>query len=120
MTMTVDGDERLAATSRAAAADLADMDTANRAVGEVVRARAASNAPKVSGALASSLRADSTAVDVVVYSTLAYAAPINFGWPARGIASQPFITNALNDAQAMVEAQYAAKVGKDISQVRGK
>jgi hypothetical protein len=117
--MTVEGDERLAMTARAAARDLADMDTANRAVGEVVRARAASKAPKVTGRLAGSVRADATASEVVVYSDLAYAPPINYGWPAHNIAAQPFMSDALNEATNLIVDRYANEVADDVRQVKG-
>ena len=117
--ISIEGDERLAATTRAAAHDLADMDTSNRAVGEVVRARAASAAPKVTGALAGSVRADVTANGVDVASDLVYAPVINNGWAAHNIVAQPFMTNALADATSLVLAKYTDEIGDDMRQVKG-
>lgn len=117
--VTVDGADRLAITMRAAAADLADMSTSNRAVGEVVRARAASAAPKVSGRLAGSVRAYPARGEVEIASALVYAPPINYGWPARNIVAQPFMVNAVNDSRAAVVARYASDVGSTIKHIRG-
>ena len=117
--VSVDGDERLVATTRAAAHDLAELDTSNRAVGEVVRARAASNAPKVTGRLAGSVRADVVANGVEIASDLVYAPVINNGWPAHNIVAQPFMTNALSEATSLVLAKYTDEIGDDMRQVKG-
>jgi len=116
----VEGSERLAATCRDAGDELADMEAANRTVGELVRGRAATDAPKVSGRLAGSLRVSSvTKSEVVVASDLVYAAPINFGWPARNISAQPFMSNALNESEKFVLQTYEARVGAAVSGVKG-
>lgn len=119
-TTEVVGAERLAMTMRAAAADLADMSTSNRAVGEVVRARAASNAPKRTGRLAGSVQVVGVdAGEVVVGSGLVYAPPIHYGWARHNIVAQPFMTNAISDARTTVVARYASDVATPITHIRG-
>lgn len=117
--VTVVGADRLAMTMRAAAHDLADMSTSNRAVGEVVRARAASLAPKVTGRLAGSVRPSYDGGEVVIASGLVYAPPINYGWPAHNIVAQPFMVNAVEDSRTAVVARYSSDVGQAIKQIKG-
>lgn len=118
--VSVEGDERLASTCRHAADELGDMDTANRAVGELVRARAAGNAPRVSGRLAGSVRVASvSALDVVIASDLVYAPVINFGWPAHNIVAQPFMTNAMSETQNAAVDLYAARVNGITRDIKG-
>lgn len=117
--ITVEGDERLRATMSHAADDLADMATVGRSAGEVVRARAASNAPKVTGRLAASVRASSTASEVVVASSIAYAARVNYGMPSVSQPAQPFMSDALRDTESAVIAMYSRRVDGAISHIRG-
>lgn len=117
--VSVDGDEDLARTTRAAADDLADMDSANRAIGELVRARAASAAPKLTGALAGSVRASATATEIEVVSDLVYAPVINNGWPGHNISAQPFMTSALNAATATIVDRYADETSQAVSHIHG-
>lgn len=118
--LTVEGDERLAATARHAADELRDMDTANRAVGEIVRARAASDAPRVSGRLAGSVVVASvSSTEVVIAATEVYAPPINYGWSARNIVAQPFMTNALNETQSAAIDIYGRRVNDAVSHIKG-
>ena len=58
---------------------------------------AARHAPKKSGRLAGSLRgnrAQSKAVITAGRSSIRHAGPINYGWPARGIAPSGFMQKA--------------------------
>lgn len=117
--ITVEGERELVATLHRAAADLADMGTTNRGVGEVLRARAASNAPKVTGRLAGSVRVKVTATETVVASALVYARRVNYGMPSVGQPAQPFMTDALGDTQREIVARYERAIGAAISHVRG-
>jgi len=116
---TVEGDAALKATTRHAADEIGDLDSTGRAAGEVVRARAASAAPKVSGRLAGSVRVVASAQEVVVASDLVYAPRINFGWPAGGLAAQPFLTDALADTERAITDQYERRVNAIVGGIRG-
>lgn len=117
--MTVEGDERLRATMHAAADDIGDMSSTGRAVGELVRVRAATTAPKLTGALASSVRASETSGEVEIASDLVYAARVNFGAPSVGQAAQPFMTDALADTENLITEAYERDVARAVSQVKG-
>jgi HK97 gp10 family phage protein len=117
--VTVEGDTMLAATLHRAAAELADLSATGRGAGELVRARAASNAPKRTGRLAGSVRASASRSEVVVASGTVYAARVNYGMPSVGQPAQPFLTNALGDTQKEVVARYERAVNAAVSHVRG-
>jgi phage gpG-like protein len=117
--ITVEGDERLTATLHHAADDLADMSSVGGSAGEVVRARAASNAPKVTGRLAGSVRASATSSEVVVASTLVYAGRVQYGMPSVSQPAQPFMSDALRETERAVVDLYARRCDHAMSQVQG-
>jgi len=117
--VTVVGDKRLAATMANATRMLADMSSAHKEAGEVVRARAASNAPKRTGRLAASVTASASAGEVVVASALPYARRVNYGAPSVGQAAQPFMTNALADTQSATLTKYNRRCQVAMAQVKG-
>jgi phage gpG-like protein len=119
-TITVDGDERLAATAREAADDLGDMTTTNRGVAEIAKARAAGNAPRITGRLAGSVRVASvTALEVVIAADAEYSAFVNYGVPSRGQVAQPFMTDALRDTQTEIVHAYASRVDSITHDIKG-
>lgn len=77
--------------------DVDDLKDAFSKIAARGAALAAGYAPKASGRLAGSVRgnrAQSKAVVTVGRSTIPYAGPINYGWPARGIAASGFMQKA--------------------------
>jgi HK97 gp10 family phage protein len=117
-TMTVEGDERLAATARKAADDLDDMTTTNRGVAETVRARAASGAPKVTGALAGSVVVSAVGkLDIEIAATAEYANVVEYGH--QGVPAKPFMANALRDSQALIVGAYERDVADTVDNVKG-
>lgn len=115
----VTGDKMLAATLHNAARQLVNMTSTHAQAGEVVRARAASNAPKRSGRLAGSVRASASSDEVEVSSSVVYARRVNYGMPSVGQAAQPFMTNALRDTEREVVGRYAKATGQAVAQVKG-
>ena len=101
-TVRILGLDRLVRTLRKAGADLDDMKTANRKAGEIVADAARARAPRRSGKLAGSIRPARQAKRARVSgggARLPYAGPIHWGWPSRGIAAQPFISEAATDTE---------------------
>lgn len=77
--------------------DVDDLKDAFGAIAKEAAERAARHAPKVSGRLAGGIRgnrAQSKAVVIAGRSSIPYAGPINYGWPARNIAANPFMQRA--------------------------
>jgi HK97 gp10 family phage protein len=87
--------------------------------GRVVQLRASSNAPKVSGTLAASIRADASDTEIVVGSDLVYAGVQEFGWAGHNIAAQPFLRPALEDSTNEVAPLFRRDVEKALSHVQG-
>jgi hypothetical protein len=92
-----------------------DLRTAHRNAAETVEREAESLVPRLTGALADSIR---TSVRKTGSSVLAgrgtvvpYAGPIHFGWRARNIEPQPFLYDALDKRRAEVAEAYAKDVG---------
>jgi HK97 gp10 family phage protein len=72
-------------------------------------------APVRSGALARSLRATATRTGGRVRaggSTVPYAGPIHFGWPARRIKPQPFVYEALDPRRDEVIDVYVKRLNE--------
>lgn len=87
----------------AAGADAQDMRDLMHDLGNIVVQAAAP--PSVSGRLAGTIRAGRGKTKAVVRAGGArapYAGVIHYGWPARGIAAQPFLTDALRAKRSEV------------------
>lgn len=101
----VDGADRVARGLRNAAGDLGDLgdpaaDAADRA--------AARLAPVLSGRLRTSITSTAAGPIGRVHVGAVYAAPIHYGWPARGIRPQPYADDDLLTVPAV--AAVAARV----------
>lgn len=117
ITADVEGLATFHATTRAAVKGLEDMD--GNEAGRVVQLRASAAAPKLSGALAGSIRVESSGSEVSILSGLIYAPVQEFGWPGHGIAAQPYMRPALLDSRSAVEAVYAREVSNEVGSIRG-
>lgn len=116
----VEGARQLRSTLRAAGADLDDLKRAHAAASELV-ARAA-RAPVRSGRLQSTIRAGQTRTAAIVragYKSVPYAGPIHWGWPARNIAANPFLTEAAQSTEPQWITQYEQDVERILDQVQG-
>lgn len=116
--ITVEGDETLRRTLRAAQSDIADLDQGPSA--RLVLGRAQARTPKVSGRLARSLVAkDIGQGRAVVQSDLIYAPVIHYGWPAHNITPQPFLVSALEDSATLIQAEDLRQVNQALAKVKG-
>lgn len=95
--------------------DLAELPEADAKAAQLIAAQAASRAPRRSGRLAASGRASRGSVTF----TAAYAAPIHYGWPARGIPARPYALDAAEATRPAWEAAYQAEVDKQLGRVSG-
>ncbi|SDQ11136.1 HK97 gp10 family phage protein [Microbacterium sp. cf332] len=94
-----------------AGADAQDMKTLMHSIGSIVVD--AADAPARSGALAGTIRAGRGKTKAVVRAGGArtpYAGVIHYGWPARGISPQPFLTEALQANRSAVFAALEAGI----------
>jgi phage gpG-like protein len=118
-TVEVLGADRLAATMGRAAHDLGDLGAANSRAGEAVANPARSAAPRVTGALAASIRTDRDRDGATVSATVVYASVINYGWAAHGIAANPFLTGTFERQERTVVDVYAAELDNIVGRIRG-
>lgn len=96
-----------------------DMKDTHRKAGEIVATVARGIAPVRTGRLASTIISAPTQrqgrVRVGRGQSIPYAGPIHFGWPARRIAPQPFIYDALDQRADEVRRVYENRIGELIT-----
>ena len=93
---------------------IAALKKTNVDVANIVLPGSKSKSPKRSGSLAGSLRVTNTAGYAAIRAGSAKAVPyagvIHFGWPARGIEAQPFITDEISDKYRTIVKSYEAAI----------
>jgi hypothetical protein len=112
-TIRVEGARELRRALKAAGDDLADLKDANQAAAGIVLAEAGTRVPRRSGDLARTGRVNRAAAKAnVLYGSaqIPYAAPIHWGWPARNIKAQPWVTDAATASQPAWLQAYADAV----------
>lgn len=111
--VSVVGLSRLRRDLRRVGADMADLKAANAAAGSLVAAESAARAPRRTGRMAGSGRASKTVGRASVMfggARIPYAGPIHYGWPARGIEANPFITDAAQATESRWLPLYEAEL----------
>jgi hypothetical protein len=117
--VTVTGDKELAATMHKAAGELTDMTRAGEKALALVVNRGRQNAPRLSGALASSVEGRLDGPIAAAMSALPYAARVNYGYARYGQRAQPFLTDALVELQGPILAEYDDEADRILHEVRG-
>lgn len=118
-TVQVVGAEHFQDTMKTAANELADLKAPSQAAGAMVLSAARARAPKVSGTLAGSLFVETIDSGVAVQASAIYAGPIHWGWPARNIQAQPFLTEAGAATEPAWVQGYTTEVEAIIGRVEG-
>lgn len=118
----IEGLATLVRTLNRAGEDISDLKDANASAAAMVAAEAESRAPRVSGRLAGSIKGSRKARGATIQagrSKVPYAAPIHWGWPARNIAPQPFLTDAAAATEPRWVAAYLRDLEAALKKVRG-
>ena len=118
----VEGARELRRTMRRAGVDMADLKAANAKAAQVVAQWAGVRAPRRTGRLGASVRGSKAvgrARVVAGGASVPYAGPIHWGWPARHITAQPFISEAAQETQPSWEAAYLEDVQRVLDRVEG-
>lgn len=118
----VQGLNNLLRTMRRMSVDLSDMKDANATVSAFVASAAASRAPRRSGQLAGTVRGTRQLRRARISAgraSVPYAGVIHWGWPARHIRPNPFISNAAQSTEAAWVAIYARAVQDAVDHVKG-
>lgn len=122
------GGARVRRTLRAAGDDLENLKAIHARVGKIVETKARANAPRQTGALASTVRSSGTKTAAIVragYARTPYAGPNNWGWPASaagikgGYAGTHFVNDAAKQTEPVWLALYISEVNKALDQVKG-
>lgn len=118
----VQGLAMLARTMRKAGEDLSDLKDANAKAAAIVISAAEAMAPRRTGRLAGTLRSSRVAGRARVLGgrpSVPYGPPIHWGWPARGIKANPFISRAAQATESQWLPAYLKDVEKALEQVKG-
>lgn len=118
VSVRVHGARELRAALKRAGLALEDLKEANQRVAVAVATAAASRAPRRSGLLAYRTKGNRAAGKATVsVPGVPYAAPIHWGWPARGIEAQPFIAAAAQDTEPAWIGVYQSEIDKILDRV---
>ena len=118
----IEGLSTLVRTMKRAGVDIQELKDAHHKAGQIVATEAAHRAPRVSGKLAGSVKSARQARRARITAGRAavpYAAPIHWGWPARGIEANPFVSEAAQATESRWLDQYLRDVQHALDHVRG-
>jgi hypothetical protein len=118
-TIRVEGEARLAATLKVAAGRLRDMSDPGEATARFVAGRGRSDAPVLTGRLASSLRSSANATEAEVVSALPYANRTHWGYRRYHQRAQPFLASVVWNNQTPILANYRDRADLVLHGVRG-
>ena len=104
---TVTGEREVLKAMRQVGADAADLRAAHVRVADMLTPLAAQRTRRRTGALAASWTPSGTAGVARLRSTLPYAGPMEFGWPARGIPRTLAVFGAALDNMDGIHDIYA-------------
>lgn len=119
----VDGARELRRTLRAAGDDLEDLKAANLQAAQIAATAARARAPRLTGQLAGDIRASGTKTAGTIRAgrkKIPYAGPIHWGWPARGIEAQPYITEGAQATESIWVPLYQELMDEALAKVKGK
>ena len=118
----VQGARELRATLRRAGHGLEDLKDANAKAGRMVAQWAGVRAPRRTGTLGATVRAVRAVGKAQILAGSAavpYAGPIHWGWPARGIRAQPWMSLAAIDTEPAWLPIYQHDIQQILDTVRG-
>lgn len=123
----IEGMRNLRRTLKQAGDDLTELKEVNKAAAEIAATRAKGWAPIVSGQLAATVRSSGTKTAGIVRAGnnrksstgVPYAAPIHWGWPARNIKANPFLSYSAQDTEPRWLKLYENYIDKTLGKIRG-
>lgn len=114
------GAENLAATLDAAAPRMDRLGAQARTAAAITLAAAHGLAPRRTGQLAASLGVTAWSRNTfAVTSSRVYAGVVHWGWPARSIPANPFVTEAAQSTEPAWLRRYATHVEATLDTVKG-
>lgn len=107
--LEVEGGRELRRALKGIEDGIANLKATHARIAAMVTPRAKTDAPILTGALAGSIRGSGTASAAIVRAggaRLPYGGPIHWGWPARNITGQPFLSDAGKETEPVWTAMY--------------
>lgn len=101
------------------ARDLESNIELNKELSTTLSQKASAMAPRLTGALASSVKGNPSADKAQILAGSAavpYAGVQEYGWPARNIKAQPYLNPAVNDNMGYIIEKYNDSIQKAIKQ----
>lgn len=123
MAVEIEGARRLRATLKKAGYDISELKAPNRRAAEIVAGFATTSAPIKTGALKATVRPAATARAGIVragFKRVPYAGPIHWGWPARNIKAQPWLTTTAKATEPVWVPAYELHMRLVVQQIKGK
>jgi hypothetical protein len=118
--LEVRGARNLRRTLKRAGDDLTELKGVHGRVAGVVAG--VTRPPRRTGRLAGTVRGAGTAAAAIVragFAAVAYAGPIHWGWPARRIRAQTFLSDAATSSEPVWIGVYTSAMERIISKVEG-
>jgi hypothetical protein len=106
----VEGARELRKALKSVEGGLADLKATHNKIAQVVVPAGKSGVPRRTGRLADSIRGTGTKTASIVRAggaRVPYANPIHWGWPARNIKGQPFLSDAGKETEPVWTEIYA-------------
>lgn len=107
--ITITGVKEVVDTLNKLGRDLESNIELNKELSTTLSQKASAMAPRLSGALASSVVGNPSAEKAQILAgseAVPYAGVIEYGWPARNIQAQPYLTPAVNNNMGYIIEKY--------------
>ena len=115
--ISIQGVKEVADSLNSMARDLESNIELNKELSATLSQKASALAPRLTGALASSVQGNPSAekAQILAGSTaVPYAGVIEYGWPDRNIDAQPYLNPAVNDNMGYIIEKYNDSIKKSI------
>lgn len=126
MALYVDDLGRLQRTMRRAGRDLGEFKRLHGEVGRIVATAGKGRAPVATGRLKATVKAGRASqrqatvrAGTTARGAAPYAGPIHWGWPARSIAAQPFLSEAATGTEPAWLTNYMRHIDRCLAEVKG-
>ncbi|HXG71269.1 MAG TPA: hypothetical protein VNJ04_11755 [Gemmatimonadaceae bacterium] len=118
----VEGARELRRTLKQAGDELQEMRTAHKSAADIAARASSALAPHRTDRLARTIRGSGTKTAAVIragFARVPYAGPIHWGWFARHITPQPFLSQGAQDSEGRWIRVYESYLDKTLDKIQG-
>ena len=115
--ITIKGVEEVKSSLNKLAKDIEQNSNVISDLGKTIANSASAIAPKLTGALASSIGSKFENKTLQIYAgnkSVPYAGVIEYGWPQHNIDAQPYLNTALKENMGLIEKKYDEQIAQSI------